>query len=73
MKRVIFTPNVDVAIPDIAVYYVLPVAGPVFDCLVEDDWGCDGVLHYDSSAVDVDGNPIPLDEPFIHHYAGWEV
>jgi len=69
MRRVIFTPNVDVAIPDIAVYYVLPVAGPVFDCLVEDDWVCDGVLHYDS---DPDA-PKALAEPFIHHYAGWEV
>jgi len=69
MRRVIFTPNVDVAIPDIAVYYALPVAGPVFDCLVEDDWTCDGVLHYDS---DPDA-PKALDEPFIHHYAGWEV
>ncbi len=69
MKRVIFTPGVDVLIPEIAVYYVLPTAGPVFDCLVEDDWDCDGTLHYDS---DPDA-PKALAEPFIHHYAGWEL
>ena len=69
MKRVIFTPNPDVIIPDISVYYVLPVAGPVFDCLVDDTWVCDGTLHYDS---DPDA-PKALAEPFIHHYAGWEV
>lgn len=69
MKRVIFTPNPDVIIPDIAVYYVLPVAGPVFDCLVDDTWDCDGTLHYNS---DPDA-PKALAEPFIHHFAGWEV
>ncbi len=69
MKRVIFTPNPDVIIPEIAVYYHLSVAGPVFDCLVDDTWSCDGTLHYDS---DPDA-PKALAEPFIHHYAGWEV
>lgn len=73
MKRVIFTPNVDVVIPDIAIYYALPIAGFVFDCLVEDNWDCDGVLHYDSSARDIDNNLIPLAESHVHHYAGWEV
>lgn len=68
MKRVIFTPNPDVIIPEIAVYYHLPVAGPVFDCLVEDDWDCDGILHYNSDP----NGPVPLIEAPIHHYAGWE-
>ena len=69
MKRIIFAPAVDVAIPEIAVYYVLPTAGPVFDCLVADDYDPDGVVFYNS---DPDA-PVPLAEAFIHHYAGWEV
>lgn len=73
MKRVIFAPDIDETIPDGAVYYELAVAGPVFDVLVEDDWGTYGTIHYDSSAVDVEGNPVPLAEPHMHHFAGWEV
>ncbi len=69
MKRVIFTPNPDVIIPEIAVYYVLPTAGPVFDCLVDDSYDPDGAVFYNS---DPDA-PKALAEPFIHHYAGWEV
>lgn len=73
MKRVIFTPAVDEIIPDGGVYYTLPVAGPVIDVIVEDDWDTWGVLHYDSSAVDGNGDPVPLAEPHVHHFAGWEV
>lgn len=80
MKRVIFAPDIDEIIPDGAVYYELPIAGPVFDALVEDDWDTFGTIHYDSSAVvmeDVDGQlvpkAVPMAEPHVHHFAGWEV
>lgn len=67
MKRVIYSPAVDESVPDGAVYYTLPVAGPVVDVLVEDNWVTDGTKFYDSQAM------IDLAEPFIHHFAGWEV
>lgn len=73
MKRVIFAPDIDEIIPDGAVYYELPIAGPVFDVLVDDDWDTLGTIHYDSSARDVDDNPVPLAEPHVHHFSGWEV
>ena len=74
MIRVIYQPAVDELIPDIVTYYRLPVSGlDVLDVLVPDDWDTDGTVLYSSDNFDEDGNPILLAEPFIHHYAGWEV
>ena len=69
MKRVIYSPGQDEVVPDGSVYYTLPLAGPVVDALVADDWWTSGVVFYNSDPDD----PVPLAEPFIHHYAGWEV
>ena len=33
----------------------------------------DGTVLYSSDNFDEDGDPILPAEPFIHHYAGWEV
>jgi hypothetical protein len=72
--RVIYQPAVDELIPDVAVYYRLPVSGlDVLDVLVEDTWYTDGTVLYSSDNLDEDGDPVPLAEPFIHHYAGWEI
>lgn len=61
-------------IPDIGTYYRLPVSGlDVLDVLVPDDWDTDGTVLSSSDNFDEDGYPILLAEPFIHHYAGWEV
>lgn len=74
MIRVIYQPAADELIPDIAMYYRLPVSGlDVLDVLVEDTWDTDGTVLYSSDNFDGDGDPVPLAEPFIHHYAGWEI
>ena len=74
MIRVIYQPAVDELISDIVTYYRLPVSGiDVLDVLVPDDWDTDGTVLYSSDNFDEDGYPILLAEPFIHHYAGWEV
>lgn len=74
MIRVIYQPAVGELIPDIVTYYRLPVSGlDVLDVLVPDDWDTDGTVLYSSDNFDEDGDPILPAEPFIHHYAGWEV
>jgi hypothetical protein len=74
MIRAIYQPAVDERIPDVATYYRLPVSGlDVLDVLVADDWDTDGTVLYSSDNFDEDGDPILLAEPFVHHYAGWEV
>ena len=61
-------------IPDIVTYYRLPASGiDVLDVIVPDDWDTDGTVLYSSDNFDEDGATILLAEPFIHHYAGWEV
>ncbi len=45
----------------------------MLDVLVPDDGDTDGTVLYSSDNFDEDGAPILLAEPFIHHYAGWEV
>jgi hypothetical protein len=73
MIRVIYQPAVDELIPDIVTYYKLPVSGlDVLDVLVEDNWDTEGTVLYSSDKFDEDGDLIPLAEPAIHHYAGWE-
>lgn len=68
MKRMIYVPAVDEMIPENAVYYRLPVAGvDVVDVVCEDDFSTTGTVRYDSKS-----GPM-LAEPFIHHFAGWEV
>ena len=74
MIRVIYEPAPDEIIPDGAVTYHMPVADvDVVDALVPDDWDTDGTVHYSSDNFTEDGEPILLAEPFIHHFAGWEV
>lgn len=73
MIRVIYQPAVDELIPDIVTYYKLPISGlDVLDVLVEDNWHTEGTVLYSSDNFDEDGDLIPLSEPAIHHYAGWE-
>ena len=68
MKRVIYVPAAGEVVPDGAVYYRLPVANVnVVDVLVPDEWGTAGTKYYDTLTG------LALAEPFIHHYAGWEV
>lgn len=68
MKRMIYAPDVDEIIPDGAIYYKLPQANVnVVDVICEDDFATDGVVYYNSL-----GGPN-LSEPFIHHFAGWEI
>lgn len=67
MKRIIYKPAIDEVIPDGAVFYTLPENGNVVDVLIEDDFVTAGTVVYDSL------NDIMLNEPFIHHFAGWEV
>ncbi len=73
MIRVIYQPAADEIIPDNSVYYRLPVSGlDVVDSLVPYDWDTDGTVLYSSDNFDEDGDVIPLAEPAIHHFAGWE-
>lgn len=68
MKRMIYVPGVDEIIPDGAVYYRLPVSNKnVVDVICWDDFTTNGQVLYDSLSA-----PL-LGEPFIHHFAGWEV
>ena len=68
MKRMIYSPGVDEIIPDGAIYYRLPQSNQnVVDVICEDDFATDGTVFYDSVA-----GPS-LAEPFVHHFAGWEV
>lgn len=66
MKRVIYKPAVDDAIPDSAITYTLPINGLVIDVIVSNDFITAGVIVYDSVAN------IALNEKAIHHFAGWE-
>lgn len=68
MKRMIYVPDVDEMIPDGAIYYRLPMSGKyVIDVIHKDTFTTDGEVLYDSL------NGPMLAEPFIHHFAGWEV
>ena len=68
MKRMIFIPAVDEIIPDGGVYYHLPVSGKnVIDVICYEEFTTTGETLYDSIS-----GPM-LAEPFIHHFAGWEV
>ncbi|MBP9870656.1 MAG: hypothetical protein KBC53_04050 [Nitrosomonas sp.] len=68
MKRIIYKPLDEEIKPASAVDYYLPVSGYVFDVLVDDDYTPEGrTVLYDSLAG------IMLSEPFVHHFAGWEV
>jgi len=68
MKRIIYKPLDGEIKPAAAVDYHLPLSGYVFDVLVDDDYTPEGrTVLYDSLAG------IMLSEPFVHHFAGWEV
>lgn len=67
MKRLIYTPTIGEEIPAEAKFYTLPVAGDVVDVLVPDDFTTAGTVHHDSSIG------LVLSEPYLHHFAGWEV
>jgi len=67
MKRIIYKPSNNEAIPNGAMFYTLPVNGPVIDAIVDDNFVTTGTVLYDSL------NGIDLHEPFIHHFDGWEV
>ncbi len=47
--------------------------GDILPRVADYDWDTDGTVLYSSDNFDEDGDPILLAEPFIHHYAGWEV
>jgi hypothetical protein len=69
--RVIYVPAVDEQIPDGGVLYTLPQSGKeVVDVIVDDNWDTDGekLFEMDSAGAVL----IPLTEPHIHHFAGWE-
>lgn len=67
MKRIIYKPANNEAVPNGAMFYTLPVNGPVIDDIVDDNFVTTGVVLYDSLAG------VMLNEPFIHHFDGWEV
>ena len=67
MKRIIYKPAIDEAIPDGAIFYTLPANGNVVDVLVEDSFVTAGTVLYECA------QGIELNEPFLHHFAGWEV
>ena len=67
MKRIIYKPANNESIPNGAMFYTLPVNGPVVDALVDDNFVTSGTVLYDSL------NGIMLNEPFMHHFDGWEV
>ena len=81
MKRIIYKPANNESIPSGAMFYILPANGAVVDALVDDNFVTAGTVLYDSFSnipVNIDGelvlvNPIMLNEPFIHHFDGWEV
>ena len=47
--------------------------GDILPRVADYGWDTDGTVLYSSDNFDEDGAPILLAEPFIHHYAGWEV
>lgn len=65
MKRIIYKPSNNEAIPNGAMFYTLPVNGAVIDAIVDDNFVTAGTVLYDSLAG------VMLDEPFIHHFDGW--
>lgn len=65
MKRIIYKPSNNEAVPNGAMFYTLPVNGAVIDAIVDDNFVTTGVVLYDSL------NMIMLNEPFIHHFDGW--
>ena len=68
MKRIIYEPAVGEEIPDGAVFYELSESGqPVLDALVDDSFTTSGTVRYDSLL------DVPLSEPKIHDFAGWEI
>ncbi len=68
MKRMIYVPADNEMVPDGAIYYKLPISlKDVIDVICEDDFTTAGETLYDSI------NGPMLAEPFIHHFAGWEV
>lgn len=68
MNRVIYKPLENEKRDDGCVDYHLPKNGYVFDRLVADDWNPEGrIILYDRNGG------VMLDEPFIHHFEGWEV
>lgn len=67
MKRVIYKPEQFEKISANAVSYTLPDNGFVVDAIVEDDFVTAGIVLYDSV------NGPMLNEPFIHHFEGWEI
>ena len=67
MKRIIYKPANNEAVPNGAMFYTLPVNGAVIDAIVDDNFVTTGTVLYDSLAG------VMLNEPFIHHFDGWEV
>lgn len=68
MIRVIYVPGVDEFVPDGGIYYRLPVSGKeVVDVITTEDFSTEGEILYNS-----DGSKN-LAEPFVHHFAGWEI
>jgi len=67
MKRIIYKPSNNEAVPNGAMFYTLPSNGAVIDAIVDDNFVTTGVVLYDSLAG------VMLNEPFIHHFSGWEV
>lgn len=70
--RFIYIPAENEIIPDNAVLYTLPVSGKeVIDVIVPDTWDTNGEKLFEMR--DDKTVFIPLAEPHIHHFAGWEV
>lgn len=68
LKRLIYTPAEFEEIHPGNVPYMLPVANvPVVDVIVPYDFITGGTVYYDSL------NGPMLNEPFHHHFGGWEV
>ena len=66
MKRIIYRPAQFEQIPPGAVAYYLPLNHEAIDAIVPDDFTIAGTVFYDSL------NGPMLNEPPIHHFAGWE-
>lgn len=70
--RFIYIPAENEIIPDNAVLYTLPVSGKeVIDVIVPDTWDTAGEKLFEMR--DDKTVFIPLAEPHIHHFAGWEI
>ena len=67
MKRIIYKPSNNEAVPNGSMFYTLPSNGAVIDAIVDDNFVTTGTVLYDSLAG------VMLNEPFIHHFDGWEV